>query len=122
MSMRYWLELSDKERWGFEDSRRLNWVEKHMLNLIGSRKYKGAIILGRKLLERARELTPVLGQSVSRLTYRVVYCLCVLDKVDEAEAAVCRLLEMPTPEKETDDVTKAFLLHTLHELALAMQR
>ena len=93
-----------------------------MLNLIGSRKFKGAIILGRKLLERARELTPILGQSVSRLTYRVVYCLCVLEKVDEAEKAVCELLEMPVPEKETDDVTRAYLLHTLHELALAMQR
>ena len=122
MAMRYWLALTTEEQWGFEDSRRLHWVEKHMFNLIGSRKYKGAILFGRKLLTRARELTPVLGQSVSRLTYRVVYCLCVLDKVDEAEEAVCKLLEMPRPEKEVDEVTRGYLLYTLHELATAMQR
>ncbi|KAJ9608345.1 hypothetical protein H2200_007333 [Cladophialophora chaetospira] len=122
MAMRHWLELSHEERWGYKDSRRLHWVEKHMLNLIGFSKFKGAILLGRQLLERARDLTPVLGQSVSRLTYRVVFCLCALDKVDEAEAAVVDLLEMPAPEKDMDEVTKSYLLHTLHELAVTMQR
>ena len=122
MAMRHWLELSYEDRWGFTDSRRLHWVEKHTLNLIGFRKFKGAILLGRRLLDRARDLTPVLGQSVSRLTYRVVYCLCALDKVDEAEATVVSLLEMGAPEKDMDEVTKSYLLHMLYELAVAMQR
>lgn len=120
--MAYWMALPEEEKWYSKDGTSLHWVEKHMFNLMALRKFKGALLLGRELLKRARDLTPILGQSVSRLSHRVVYCLCVLDKVSEAEKVVCELLEMPKPDKDLDDTSRAYLLHMLHDLAIAMQR
>lgn len=121
MAMTYWRDLPPEEQWGMKDSRRLHWVEKHILTLMCMRKYKGALLLGAKLLERSHELTPVLGPSLCRLTYRVVYCLCALDKVTEAEKVVCQLLELSTYGKFEDE-TSSYMLHMLHELGTSLQR
>ncbi|KIW24602.1 uncharacterized protein PV07_10306 [Cladophialophora immunda] len=122
MAMSYWRDLPHAEQWGFKDSRLLTWVEKHMLNLMNMKKYKGALLFGTRLLERAYELKPLLGGSVCRLTYRVVYCQCMLDMADDAERAVCRLLELPSHHQHGDDTTRAYLLFTLYELAVVLQR
>ncbi|KIX05917.1 uncharacterized protein Z518_03891 [Rhinocladiella mackenziei CBS 650.93] len=121
MTMTYWKTLAPEDQWGYKDSRRLHWVEKHVLSLMCMRKYKGALLLGRKLLERTFELTSVLGPSICRLTYRVAYCLCALDKVNEAESAVCQLLELSSYGRFEDE-TLSYLLHMLHELGIALQR
>jgi hypothetical protein len=120
--MHYWLRLSEERRWGLRDSRPLHWIDKHVVNLMANQKPRGAVLLGRRLLERAYEETPVLKVAIARLTSRVVCCLCILDKVDEAEELVCGLLEMPRQEKDADNMIKSILVRTLHELALAMQR
>ncbi|KIX93447.1 uncharacterized protein Z520_10866 [Fonsecaea multimorphosa CBS 102226] len=122
MTMSYWRDLPYEEQWGFKDTRLLSWVEKHMMNLMNMRKYKGALLFGTRLLERAYELSPILGNSVCCLTYRVVYCQCMLDMADDAEKTVCRLLELPSHDNYGDDTTRAYLLYTLNELAILLQR
>ncbi|KIW78666.1 hypothetical protein Z517_08504 [Fonsecaea pedrosoi CBS 271.37] len=122
MTMSYWRELPYDEQWGYKDITTLYWVEKHMLDLMTMRKYKGALLFGTRLLERAYDLTPVLGASVCRLTYRIVYCQCMLDMADDAERAVCRLLELPSHDTYGDDTNGAYLLYMLYELAVVLQR
>ncbi|OAP58416.1 hypothetical protein AYL99_07506 [Fonsecaea erecta] len=122
MTMSHWRDLPYEERWGYKDTRPLNWVEKHMLNLMNMGKYQGALVFGTRLLDRTYELSPLLGSSICCLTYRVVRCQCMLDMVDDAERTVCRLLELPSHDEYINDTTRAYLLYTLYELAVALQR
>lgn len=95
VAMKSWVALTEHERWGHTDSRRLQWIENHMICLMHQHKYKGALIFGRPLLKRAQQLTPNFGISLCRMTYRVVFCLSTftrLEEAEEAEEAVCNLL------------------------------
>lgn len=121
VAMKYWVALPEHERWGHKDSRRLHWVENHMICLMYQYKYKGALLFGRPLLKRAQELTPNFGISLCRMTYRVVVCLCAIDKLDEAEEAVCHLIARPD-YKRVEDETLSHLLVILYALGQLLHR
>ncbi|KAK5045801.1 hypothetical protein LTR84_008894 [Exophiala bonariae] len=120
-AMKYWVALPEHERWGHKDSRRLHWVENHMICLMYQHKYKGALIFGRPLLKRAQELTPNFGISLCRMTYRVVICLCAIGKLDEAEEAVCHLIAR-SDYKRVEDETLSHLLVMLYALGQLLHK
>jgi hypothetical protein len=120
--MAVWQCMSIEDQWGHSNVPRHNWIEKHVLNLIDMKKYKGASLLGIKLLERLYETTPVRWASICGLTHRMVYCLCALDKVSQAEQALCKLLEMPKATDGTDDICKIYLAKALFDLAVGFLR
>lgn len=120
VAMRYWVTLSEHERWGHKDSRRLHWIENHMICLMYLGKYKGALLFGRPLLKRAQQLTPNFGISLCRMTYRVILCLSAVGKLDEAEEAVCYLLAR-SDYKRVEDETLSHLLVVLHALGQLLQ-
>lgn len=120
VAMRYWVALSEHEKWGHKDSRRLHWVENHMICLMYLGKYKGALLFGRPLLKRAQQLTPNFGISLCRMTYRVILCLSAVGKLEEAEEAVCYLLAR-SDYKRVEDETLSHLLVVLHALGQLLQ-
>jgi hypothetical protein len=122
--MAVWQRMSIEDQWGHSTIPRhsCRWVEKHVLNLMDMKKYKGASLLGSKLLERLYETAPVRYASICGLTQRMVYCLCALDKVSQAEQALCKLLEMPKPTDDSEDLCKIYLAKTIFDLAVGLLR
>ena len=120
VAMKFWIALPEHERWGHKDSRRLHWIENHMICLMYLGKYKGALLFGRPLLKRAQQLTPNFGISLCRMTYRVILCLSAVGKLDEAEEAVCYLLAR-SDYKRVEDETLSHLLVVLHALGQLLQ-